>query len=153
AADGGFLATSPEYQMKRLLAGGVPRLFQIGHVFRKGEVGVRHNPEFTMLEWYRAFETVDAVMADTEVIVAAVLEDLAGAEGVRGPGGAPLAIDLPFERIPVAEAFERHAGVSADEALALSDRDEETFFRLLVDRVEPALARERSPVFLIDYPI
>jgi elongation factor P--beta-lysine ligase len=64
--DGGaprYLITSPEYQMKRLLVGGLPRCFQIAKSFRRGEIGDRHNPEFTMLEWYRAFATMDEVVA------------------------------------------------------------------------------------------
>jgi lysyl-tRNA synthetase class 2 len=60
-----WLSTSPEYQMKRLLAAGHPRIFQIAHCFRREEAGGRHNPEFTMVEWYRAGEGVEDVMRDT----------------------------------------------------------------------------------------
>jgi lysyl-tRNA synthetase class 2 len=147
----GYLITSPEYQMKRLLVGGVPRCFQIGHCFREGEVGARHNPEFTMLEWYRAFAGVDEVVADTEDLV----RHVAGALG-RGDAldvaGARVDLAQPFERLTVGDAFARYAGVPAEEALALATRDEDRFFRLLVDAVEPALAAAPRPVFLIDYP-
>jgi lysyl-tRNA synthetase class 2 len=141
-AIGGFLITSPEYQMKRLLSGGVPRLFQICHVFRRGEVGARHNPEFTMLEWYRAFAGVEDVMRDTEELVAEVFASF-DRPGVR----------LPFARLPMREAFLRFASVSEDEFFTLAASDAGTFFRILVDRVEPALASLDEPVFLVDYPI
>ena len=67
----GYLVTSPEYQMKRLLAGGIQRCFQIAHCYRRGEIGRHHNPEFSMLEWYRAFAGMEEVIQDTEAIVRA----------------------------------------------------------------------------------
>ena len=147
----GYLITSPEYQMKRLLAGGVPRCFQVCHCFRRGEVGPRHNPEFTMLEWYRAFAGVEDVMADTEALVRHVLGALGAGTSIEIEGSR---VDLgaPFERLPVADAFARWAGVSGDDAIALASTDEDRFFRLLVDAVEPALARSPHPVFLVEYP-
>jgi lysyl-tRNA synthetase class 2 len=146
-----WLITSPEYQMKRLLAGGVPRLFQLARCFRRGEIGSRHNPEFLMLEWYRAFAPMDSVVADTEEIVRSVVTLLAGTSEIEVEG---VRVDLsgPFERISVGEAFARHAGVPSDEAIAMATDDEDRFFRLLVDAVEPALARAGRPVFLVDYP-
>lgn len=152
SADSGFLVTSPEYQMKRLIAGGIPRAFQIAHVFRRDELGARHNPEFTMLEWYRAFAEVDDVMADTEQLVTGVIHTLTG--GIElVVGDAMIDCEPPFERLPVAEAFERFAEKSQEDALRLAETDEETFFRLLVDKVEPGLATIEHPVFLTDYPI
>ncbi|NUP10104.1 MAG: EF-P lysine aminoacylase GenX [Polyangiaceae bacterium] len=143
-----YLITSPEYQMKRLLVGGVPRCFQFAKSFRKGEVGARHNPEFTMLEWYRAFGSVEDVMDDTERIVCAVDEAIGAAIGtLRG-----LDLKRPFSRLSVAEAFAEHAGIDTVEMLRLANDDSETFFRILVDQVEPALARSPTPVFLDRYP-
>src|SRR5208283_3929427 len=97
-----YLITSPEYQMKRLLADGYSRIFQIAKCFRKGELGDRHNPEFTMLEWYRANAGFDDVMRDTEDLVAMVT-------GGRVSIGGKRTIDarVPFERWTVCEAFER----------------------------------------------
>jgi lysyl-tRNA synthetase class 2 len=150
-----FLITSPEYQMKRLLAGGVPRCFQLARCFRRGELGHHHNPEFLMLEWYRAFAGVDQVMDDTERLVRLLAEEVIGAESidVGGPeGGVRVDLAAPFERLTVSEAFARHAGVGGDEAIDLATSDESRFFKLLVDLVEPALARAPRPVFLVDYP-
>ena len=136
--------------MKRLLSGGVPRCFQITRCFRRGEVGGRHNPEFTMLEWYRAFAGVGDVIDDTEQLVRATFE-LTSRRFVEH-AGARVDVTAPFARLTVGEAFERFAGVSKDEAITLPDVDEDRFFRLLVERVEPGLARVGVPVFLTEYP-
>jgi lysyl-tRNA synthetase class 2 len=151
AAEGGYLITSPEYQMKRLLTGGLPRLFQLARCFRKGELGQNHNPEFTMLEWYRAFAGHEEVMADTEALVRAAAVALGGREEfVVGPRR----IDLgpPFLQVTVAEAFARYTALSEDEMLRCAQEDEDTYFRALVEEIEPALAALDHPVFLMDYP-
>ena len=146
-----FLITSPEYQMKRLLSGGVPRCFQIARCFRRGEVGSRHNPEFTMLEWYRAFADQDAVLDDTEALVCRAAASV-GRGDVIEHDGRRIDLSRPFRRITIAEAFRDLADVAEATMLAWAERDEETFFRVLVDRIEPALAREPRPVVLHRYP-
>ncbi len=151
-ADGRWLATSPEYQMKRLLAGGLPRIYALCHVYRKGEVGGRHNPEFTMIEWYRAFAEIDRVMTDTEELVRHVAVALTGAPWLQ-VGERRLSLERPFARISVVEAFSRYAGLPDDDTLRLAEHDEEAFFRTLVERVEPALAACERPIFLHDFPI
>ena len=62
-----WLVTSPEYHMKRLLSAGLGRIYQIGRCFRGGELGTHHEPEFTMLEWYRAFAGSDAIMRESRL--------------------------------------------------------------------------------------
>jgi lysyl-tRNA synthetase class 2 len=141
-----YLATSPEYQMKRLLADGHERIFQLTRAFRAGEFGERHNPEFTMLEFYRAHAGVEAILRDTEQLVARVT---GGA--VHLPGRTIRAMP-PFERLTVCEAYARYANTTEEETLRLALRDEETFYRLLVDVVEPALAALDHAVFLTEYP-
>jgi lysyl-tRNA synthetase class 2 len=149
-AEGGYLSTSPELQMKRLLVGGVPRCFQLSRCFRKGELGRLHEPEFTMLEWYRAFAGQAEVMADTEAVVTRVVQRLAGGSRLRVAGGPTVEVRAPFERVTVREAFRRFAKVA--DAVDLAATDEDRFFELLVGVVEPALARRRRPVFLCEYP-
>jgi elongation factor P--(R)-beta-lysine ligase len=141
-----WLSTSPEYQMKRLVAQGLSRIYQIAPCFRRGERGARHNPEFTMVEWYRAGAGMAEVMADTEQLVAGVT----GA--VVRLGDRTFDVAPPFERLSVCEAFARFAGWSQDETLGAAASDEDRYFRALVDLVEPALAAESRAVFLVDYP-
>lgn len=145
-----YLITSPELHMKRLLVGGLPRLFQLVHCFRAGERGHLHAPEFLMLEWYRAFAGYGAVLEDTERIVHALQLSLAGTPWLTLPSGARVDLSLPFPRLSVRDAFARYAGVA--DAPELAARDEDRYFQLLVDRVEPALAQLGRPVFLYDYP-
>jgi len=149
-AEGGFLVTSPEFQMKRLLAGGIPRCFQLAHCFRKSERGALHEPEFAMLEWYRAFSGVEAVMRDTERLVVRVVERLSGRRAVA-VAGRRVEIAPPFERISVREAFRRHAGIA--DACELAEDSPDRFFELFVRSVEPALAARPRALFLHDYPI
>jgi elongation factor P--(R)-beta-lysine ligase len=79
AAGDGYLITSPEYQMKRLLAAGFERIVQLCKCFRAGEHGPHHASEFTMIEWYRAYADLEAIVADTEQLVHAVCGDAARA--------------------------------------------------------------------------
>lgn len=150
AAGRRWLATSPEYQMKRLLAGageaGGRRLYQITRAFRRGELGARHNPEFTLLEFYRAPGGLEDVIRDTEQLVAR----LTG--GVVRLGDRVVDVRPPLPRLSVADAFARYAGVPAREVVDLAEADEDRFFRLLVERVEPALEAEPRGVVLWDYP-
>lgn len=147
----GYLVTSPEYQMKRLLAGGLPRCFQLARCFRRGEEGGRHNREFLMLEWYRAFADMDEVIRDTEDLVRLAAQEISGGAEIEVDG---VVVDVggPFERITVAAAFERWAGIEASRALRMAEDDEDRFFRLLVERVEPKIAKSPRPVFLVGYP-
>lgn len=145
AADGWFLSTSPEMHMKRMLAAGYGSMFQLTHCFRKGERGGLHNPEFTMLEWYRVGADYRDIITDTENLVLAVAADLGMGQalGYRGQ-----AIDLapPWPAITVSDAFRKWAGW--DPALK---HDPERFDSDLVDRVMPRLAAGR-PTVLTEYP-
>jgi lysyl-tRNA synthetase class 2 len=94
----GFLHTSPEYAMKRLLCAGAPDVYQVAHVFREGERGRRHNPEFTMIEWYRLGTDHHGLMRDVEALLRALLEP------VRPMG--------PTTHVTYAAAFEATLGVN-----------------------------------------
>ena len=162
-----YLHTSPEFTMKKLLAAGERRIFQFAKCWRDGERSPIHHPEFTMLEWYRAEEGTDALVADC----AALLSAAAWAVDATGFKHRDLACN-PFakpERVTVAEAFSRHCGfdlldVSGNrDALAgeaerlgahVGDEDswEDLFHRLMLERVEPHLGAG-IPAILHEYPL
>ncbi len=142
---GGFLQSSPEQYMKRLLAGGERQIYQICKSFRAGERGSLHLPEFTILEWYRAGSDYEQLMDDCTALV----RHLASRLELPCPfacRGRRIDIHTPWQRLSVAEAFARYAGLGAEEALASG-----CFEELLTQRVEPRLGTGR-PLFLCDYP-
>ena len=147
-----WLSTSPEYQMKRLLAAGQARIFQITRAFRQDELGERHHPEFTMLEWYRAGSDMDAVVRDTEQLIARVTGGGVRLAGATGRAERRIDTRPPFERLGVCAAFARFAGIAEDETLRLAAEDEDRFFRVLVEHVEPGIAALDHAVVLTDYP-
>ena len=176
-----YLHTSPEFAMKRLLSEGFERIYQLGPVWRDGEVTDRHHPEFTLLEWYRAWEGVDAIMADVEEIV------------VRATGGTAIAVthtnegttrreiplEPPFRRMTMQELVDAACGFDILEALdyrslrrQIVERDllgpgldrrhppadadqpgrwDELFFELMVSRLDPHLAK-LGGVFVTEWP-
>jgi lysyl-tRNA synthetase class 2 len=145
-----WLITSPELAMKRLLVGGLPRIYQFARVNRAREHGPWHEGEFSMLEWYRAFSTMDDVIADTETLVSSIVRALTGGAMITAPSGTTLTVTPPFARITVRDAFRRHAGVG--DAVDLAARDADRYFQILVDSVEPALARGAKPIVLTEFP-
>jgi len=145
-SDGWYLHTSPELCMKRLLAAGYPRIFQITRCFRGKERGSRHIPEFTLLEWYESGIDYIRMMEVCEEMIVSVAHDL-GHEGNITYQGRQIAIDRPWEKISVMEAFRRWSGVSMEEAL---ERDR--FDEIMVGEIEPRIGT-KGPVFLYDYPV
>ena len=145
-AGAGWLRTSPELHMKRLLAAGCESLFQLGPVARAGEHGRWHHPEFTLLEWYRARAGYLEILADTKALLAFLAAELRGGTDFTWQGKpVSFAQDL-WEKASVSQAFIQHAGW--DPALKF---DPDRFDLDLVTRVEPALPPDH-PVVLIDYP-
>jgi lysyl-tRNA synthetase class 2 len=149
-ASGGYLISSPELHMKRLLAAGFPRIFQLARASRRDELGLLHEPEFSMLEWYRAFAGLEEVLADTEHLLREVALSVSGEAKLFGPSGQAYDLALPFARVTVREAFQEYAGIA--DAVDLSLSDEARYFELFVAHVEPGLAREVRPLFLWKYP-
>lgn len=141
-----WLRTSPELHMKRLLAAGYERIWQVGPCFRLGEHGRRHRPEFTLLEWYRLQADWRDILADTAALLAAVARAATGSTTCRFRGRT-LDLGAPWEEITVDEAFGRYAGVRVDDALTAG-----RFEEILVSRVEPRLGLD-VPTVLCEYPL
>ncbi len=135
------LHTSPELAMKRLLAAGYKRLFQLCRVWREGEQGSRHLPEFSMLEWYRCGVDYTALMDECEALLAALVP-----EGKILWQGKSIDLSPPWDRLTVAGAFADYASMPLDEALATDRFDE-----ILVNEIEPNLGCHK-PLFLTEYP-
>jgi len=140
-----FLHSSPELCMKRLLAAGYPRIFQICKCFRAKERGSRHLPEFTLLEWYGAGMDYFDMMTECENLLGFVARSL-GSGDLLIYQGCKVDLNPPWERLTVAEAFDLYASRSLEEAL-LNDR----FDEIIAFEIEPRLGNAK-PVFLFDYP-
>jgi lysyl-tRNA synthetase class 2 len=135
------LHTSPELTMKRLLAAGYEQLFQICRVWRDGERGQYHLPEFTLLEWYRAGTDYHGLMTEcTELLFVLV------PEGKISRQGRTIDLTVPWQQLTVTEAFSQYASMGLDEAL-----DSDRFEEILTTEVEPHLGKAR-PTFLTEYP-
>ena len=178
AARDRYLHTSPEFAMKKLLAGGLPKIMQLARVWRDGEQGPLHQPEFTMLEWYRAGADYHALIADCAALLAAAGKAANRAQETDGlfrwrgrtcdPAKAPRVLT-------VQEAFREFAGIDllatisdpdtlAPDPAALRERAsatgvrtgvndtwEDVFFHIMLERVEPQLGMG-APVVLCEYP-
>ena len=140
-----YLQTSPELCMKRLLAAGYPRIFQICHCWRDKERGSRHLPEFTMLEWYRADADYSELMIETIELLADIASPYCN-DGFLLFKGKSVNMKGEYDRITVREAFNQYTETSMDQAL----KDDE-FDLLMTDRIEPYLGL-KNPTFICDYP-
>jgi len=140
-----FLHTSPEICMKRLLAAGYPKIFQICRTFRQNERGEQHLPEFTLLEWYRAGWDYLQLMDECEEMICFIAEQLGKKDSIVYQN-QDIRFKRPWERIPVSRAFEQYAGISINEALKKN-----IFDQLMVEKIEPNLDQSK-PIFLYDYP-
>lgn len=140
-----FLQTSPELCMKRFLAAGYPRIFQICKCFRAEERGNLHLPEFTMLEWYMAWFDYQRLMDQCQELIIAVVKDLGFTDNICWQGNK-VNLQPPWEKITVADAFLKYAPVSCQEALAKDRFDE-----IMVEYIEPHLGKD-LPTFIYDYP-
>ena len=165
-----YLRTSPEFACKKLLAAGETKIFEFARVFRDRERGDLHLPEFTMLEWYRANASYDAVMADSIVVIAHAAQATGiGQFSFRGKNADPFAEP---ELTTVAAAFERFAGIdllatvadgkgdraalaaAARERVRITDDDtwSDIFSKVLVEHIEPNLG-QGSLTVLFEYPV
>lgn len=163
----GYLHTSPEFAMKKLLAAGETRIFQFAPVFRAREASRLHAPEFSMLEWYRAGESYEALMADCGALLRLASE--IGGRREAHFRGRTCDLTAEPERLSLVEAFARHAGIALEPCLAdldgfaaeatrigvriaADDTWSDIFSRILSERIEPHLGQGR-PTILDRYPI
>lgn len=164
----GDLHTSPEFSMKRLLAGGLERIWQMSKVWRNGEITPLHNPEFTLLEWYRAWDDLDAIIQDVEDLSRALIGEVARI------GEREISLEAPFLRMTMHEVIEAACGFDILEATdfdallavcaereLLSEhslnraretrRWDELFFELQIGYIDPFLDAQ-GPVFVTEWP-
>jgi lysyl-tRNA synthetase class 2 len=140
-----YLHASPELCMKRLLAAGYEKIFQICRCWREKERGSQHIPEFTLLEWYRTGADYRSLMEECELLIPAVARSI-GLDEEMIFRGHVVNLTRPWEALSVRQAFQRYARSSMGEAL-----EKGLFDELMVQEIEPKLGLEK-PTFLYDYP-
>lgn len=162
-----FLPSSPEFALKKLLAAGIGNCFELCKSFRNGEGrSSKHNPEFTILEWYRTPADYKDTMRDVERLFQAIGRALENEHSLTYQG-KQYALAGSWERITVAEAFQKYAGVSVEEllsepklltiakkkgyAVTQDTTWEEVYNQILFNEIEPHLGTT-TPTFLYDYP-
>lgn len=169
-----YLITSPELNLKAMLASGAPRVYQIASVFRDGELTERHLPEFTLIEWYRSHEPLEALILDCESLFKMLCRKLVGSEKIPATESR-LEIDLSksFERLSVCEAWQKLVGVDLNGVLLrinsgeqdalqkeLETRNfpvghindfEDAFYYIMANYIEPQIGHSR-PCVIYDWP-
>lgn len=161
-----YLHTSPEQSMKKCLGAGLTHIFFLGKVFRNDECSDRHNPEFTMLEWYRSFSDYQDILAETRELIIHLMQSVLGSTELL-INEQKISFRDPWDIRSVDSLFMEHAGFSLtdhqtaealrSEALARNlhacadDNWETLFFRFFLEYIEPRLGIHK-PVFVIDYP-
>lgn len=168
-----YLHTSPEFAMKKLLAAGEEKLFQLAPVFRNGERAATHHPAFLMLEWYRAGQDYRAIMADCESLLRGIAQ-ACGRTTLRWQGQTA-EIAASWQYLTVQQAFAQFAGIDIEACIGpdplrpdlaamrracagiglrvdAGDSWDDLYFRVALDRVEPKLGLG-APTILHDYPI
>jgi lysyl-tRNA synthetase, class II len=160
-----FLRIAPELYLKRLLVGGFERVFEINRSFRNEGVSVRHNPEFTMMEFYAAYWTHIELMDFTEAVIRHAARAATGSAMVSY-AGREVNLEQPFERLSVRDSLVKHAGLTPEQAVDAALLREritaagekapahwslaELQFGLFEAEVE---AKLWSPTYIIDYPV
>lgn len=155
-----FLHTSPEFAMKKIMASIQRPIYQLARVWRNQEGGATHLPEFTMLEWYRPNCSMVELMDETEILLKKLFPPRVLYKQYQ------LDFTKPFERLSIQDAFKNYVGIDllslpedaailADAAkieLRQNEKWEDLFFRLLLEKIEPHIGRDR-PTFLTHWPM
>lgn len=138
-----YLIMSPEYSIKKLLAAGIGNCFEITKCFRnEEEVSLLHNPEFTILEWYRVGADYKDIMKDFENLFIKII----GKEKFKYQGEI-YDISRPWPRISFRQAFKKYANKN------IFDVKDEDFYKIFFNKIEPKLRKSKRPVILYDYPV
>jgi lysyl-tRNA synthetase class 2 len=138
-----YLIMSPEYAHKKLIAAGMENIFEITRSFRnEEEISIAHNPEFTILEWYRTKADYRKIMEDFESLFVKII----GGKSLKYQG-EEYDISLPWPRVSFEEAFSKYAGKKINE---IKDED---FYQIFFNEIEPKLRASHRPAFVYDYPV
>ncbi len=161
-----YLPTSPEFAMKRLLVGGLEKIFQICPAYRDEPESTTHHPEFTMLEWYRAYSGYEQIMSDTERLFESIAMKLSGKPEISFQGRT-ISVKTPWPRLKIRDLFGEMAGVDLVKSdtraklaaecdrlglkAAKQDTWDDLYFRIWLNLIEPKLPADRA-VFVYRYP-
>jgi elongation factor P--(R)-beta-lysine ligase len=163
-----FMLTSPEFAMKKLLVAGFDKIFQVCKSFRNGEgISPRHNPEFTILEWYRTNASYEEIMEDCQGLLLHLSQKISGTD-ILLYQGKEYDLSKDWIKLSVSEAFEKWVGLSSNalldraavikraeqEGYQVSEKTtwEEAYNQLFLNLIEPALVEYDVPVIIYDYP-
>ncbi|MFS8067736.1 MAG: amino acid--tRNA ligase-related protein [Byssovorax sp.] len=163
-----YLTTSTEYQIKRMIVGGFDKVFTLTQNFRGSDVGGRHNPEFTMLEWARTYASLEDIERDAEALVKRAFRAVHPDAKVLRWAGLEVSIDGPWERVTVRQALARHLGDQAAPDLSPASLrsevarlgldvpasfldDDALLVSYLIDAMQPRLGAP-APTFLCEWP-
>ena len=161
-----FLPTSPEFAMKRLLVGGLEKIFQICPAFRDEPHSPTHLPEFTLLEWYRAHAGYEEIMQDTEQLFEALALQLFGQPEILFQG-QKISVKTPWPRLRIRDLFLEHTQINLVESSTVdllrekchklglqtnpTDSWDDIYFRIWLNFIEPHLPKDQA-VFVTRYP-
>lgn len=164
--NGPYLPTSPEFAMKKLLVGGLEKIFQITQSFRAEPPSKTHHPEFTMLEWYRAYAGLNEIMIDTEKCIEFIAQTLFGKPEIQFQGKT-ISVKTPWERKTVQSLFQEHLNLHLNEHTPLDELKQkckekghtfledatwdDCFFLLFMNEIEPNLPTDK-PIIVSHYP-
>jgi lysyl-tRNA synthetase, class II len=160
------LRISLELPLKRLIVGGLEKVYEIGRVFRNEGVSTRHNPEFTLLELYQAYTNLEGMMDITERMFRHVCWRLTGQEKITRPDGTVLDFENPWRRLPILEGIEQYGGIAPSELMDLESAkkamarvglnpDKENNVGGIIEKLHEQFTQPNliQPTFITDFPL